>query len=35
VTIDGKTRRRPSEQRGYEAAMQLFKAGDYKAAGGA
>jgi TolA-binding protein len=35
VTIDGKTAPSTSEQRGYEAAMQLFKAGDYKAAGGA
>jgi TolA-binding protein len=35
VTIDGKTAQvDPGEQRGYEAAMQLFKAGDYKAAGG-
>jgi tol-pal system protein YbgF len=36
VTIDGKTSQvDPNEQRNYEAAMQLFKAGDYKAAGGA
>jgi hypothetical protein len=36
VTIDGKTAQvDPGEQRNYEAAMQLFKAGDYKAAGGA
>jgi tol-pal system protein YbgF len=34
VTIDGKTAQvDPGEQRGYDAAMQLFKAGDYKAAG--
>jgi tol-pal system protein YbgF len=34
VTIDGKTSQvDPGEQRGYDAAMQLFKAGDYKAAG--
>jgi tol-pal system protein YbgF len=36
VTIDGKTSQvDPNEQRNYEAAMQLFKAGDYKAAGSA
>ncbi|MTV39335.1 tol-pal system protein YbgF [Duganella radicis] len=36
VTIDGKTSQvDPGEQRGYDAAMQLFKAGDYKAAGSA
>ncbi|MHA4870449.1 tol-pal system protein YbgF [Duganella sp. PWIR1] len=36
VTIDGKTAQvDPNEQRNYEAAMQLFKAGDYKAAGSA
>jgi len=34
VTIDGKTSQvDPGEQRGYDAVMQLFKAGDYKAAG--
>jgi tol-pal system protein YbgF len=34
VTIDGKTAQvDPNEQRSYEAAMQQFKAGDYKAAG--
>jgi tol-pal system protein YbgF len=36
VTIDGKTAQvDPNEQRTYEAAMQTFKAGDYKAAGAA
>ncbi|MYM26167.1 tol-pal system protein YbgF [Duganella sp. FT135W] len=36
VVIDGKASQvDPSEQRNYEAAMQLFKAGDYKAAGSA
>jgi tol-pal system protein YbgF len=36
VVIDGKSSQvDPGEQRGYEAAMQLFKAGDYKAAGSA
>jgi tol-pal system protein YbgF len=32
VTIDGKPRRSIRASSGYEAAMQLFKAGDYKAA---
>ena len=36
VTIDGKTAQvDPNEQHTYEAAMQTFKAGDYKAAGAA
>jgi len=34
VTVDGKAAQvDPSEQKNYDAAMELFKAGDYKAAG--
>jgi tol-pal system protein YbgF len=36
VTVDGKAAQvDPGEQKNYEAAMQLFKAGDYKSAAGA